>query len=96
MAKTVQNTSGNNTIGGLQVGIKAGTVQKTDDSGKMSEDVVTSVVSVFPIQDPQYIMLVILDEPKGKDISFGLKTSAWNAILTTGKILEEIIPVLTK
>lgn len=82
-------------INGVEIGGKTGTVEKRTANGDKS-GVLTVFAGIFPVSDPQYTMLVILDEPHGTMESGGLKTAAWNAVPTAGKILEQIIPVLTK
>ena len=54
----------------------------------------TAFVGIFPVNAPQYTILVVLDEPKGTKETFGLRTAAWNAVPTAGKILDGILPLL--
>ncbi|MGO1847629.1 MULTISPECIES: peptidoglycan D,D-transpeptidase FtsI family protein [unclassified Microbacterium] len=58
---------GGNTVDvpGYRVGIKTGTAQKSDGNGGYKPGVyATSIVGVAPIDDPQYVVIVTLDEPK--------------------------------
>lgn len=51
-------------VPGYRIGLKTGTAQKTDGHGKYKSGVYfTSMVGVAPIEDPQYVVLVTLDEP---------------------------------
>lgn len=51
-------------IEGIRVGGKSGTSEKFTENGYESEVVVLSFVGIAPIDDPQYVVLVVIDEPK--------------------------------
>ena len=52
-------------VPGYRVGVKTGTAQKPDGNGGYKPGVyLTSIVGVAPIDDPQYVVAVTLDEPK--------------------------------
>ena len=51
-------------IEGIRVGGKSGTTQKFTENGYEDEVVVVSFVGIVPINDPEYIILVVVDEPK--------------------------------
>jgi cell division protein FtsI (penicillin-binding protein 3) len=48
----------------------------------------------MPADKPRYILLVMLDEPKGLPETHGYATSGWNAAPVTGKIIDRIGPML--
>ncbi|GAA2847974.1 peptidoglycan D,D-transpeptidase FtsI family protein [Microbacterium arabinogalactanolyticum] len=51
-------------VDGYRIGLKTGTAQKTDGHGKYKNGVFfTSMVGIAPIEDPQYVVVVTLDEP---------------------------------
>ena len=82
-------------VKGIEVGGKTGTAEKrhadgTTDSKRNS----TVFTGIFPVSAPQYIILVMLDEPQGTKESGGWKTAAWNAVPTAGAILDGIMPLL--
>ena len=54
----------------------------------------TSFVSVFPVDDPKYLLLVMLDEPKGNKSTFGYATAGWNAAPVAGRIIARMAPML--
>jgi cell division protein FtsI (penicillin-binding protein 3) len=81
-------------IAGIQIGGKTATAEKRVN-GKIDKfKNLTAFLGIFPVAAPQYTILVVLDEPKGTQETFGLRTAAWNAVPTTGKILDGILPLL--
>jgi cell division protein FtsI (penicillin-binding protein 3) len=50
-------------IPGLEVGGKTGTAQKAAGNGKYGEGRVGSFVGMLPIENPRYLICVLLDEP---------------------------------
>jgi len=46
------------------------------------------------MDDPQYLVLVMLDEPKATKDTYGFATAGWNAVPTAGKVIERIAPML--
>ena len=81
-------------VKGIDVGGKTGTAEKRINGVVDKSKNVTIFTGIFPVSAPQYIILVILDEPKGTKESGGWKTAAWNAVPTAGAILDEIVPLL--
>lgn len=51
-------------IQGIEVGGKTGTAQKADASGKYGKGRVGSFVGMFPIENPRFLVCVLLDEPQ--------------------------------
>lgn len=96
MFRITEETSGKKArIKGIEIGGKTATAEKRDATGKIDKmRNLTAFAGVFPINSPQYVLLVILDEPKGVQESFGLRTAAWNAVPTAGKIIDGILPLL--
>lgn len=91
MFRVVEETSGQKVrIAGINIGGKTGTAQKYTNKNKN----VTAFVSIFPVEAPQYTMLVVLDEPHGTKESGGWRTAAWNAVPVTRNILDTILPLL--
>jgi len=81
-------------IAGIQIGGKTATAEKRVNGTIDKFKNLTAFVGIFPVAAPQYIILIVLDEPKGTDDTYGLRTAAWNAVPTAGKILDSILPLL--
>jgi cell division protein FtsI (penicillin-binding protein 3) len=54
----------------------------------------TSFIGGFPANDPQYVMIVMLDDPKAISETHGYATAGWNAKPVTCAIIERIAPLL--
>jgi len=79
---------------GYRVGGKTGTAEKLV-GGRYSKTVnITSFAGVFPMDEPRYAMVVMLDEPKATAETFGFRTAGWNAAPTFGKVVARIAPML--
>ncbi len=95
MFHVAEETSGRQArIAGIQIGGKTATAVKYTNGRVDRKRNLTAFVGIFPVSAPQYTILVILDEPQGTKESFGWRTAAWNAVPTTGKILDSILPLL--
>lgn len=80
---------------GYEVAGKTGTANKLSANGKYNSKVVrTTFVSTFPVSNPQYALLVMMDEPKGSKETWGFTTSGWNSVPTAAKIISAIAPQL--
>ena len=67
MQSVVENGSGRSArIDGYHIGGKTGTAQKHDGRGRYQANAkITSFVSIFPSNEPRYVILTAVDEPKG-------------------------------
>lgn len=90
----VKGTGRRAQVDGYRVGGKTGTAEKAGVGGYKTEKLLNSFISTFPTDDPQYTMLIMLDEPKGTKETFGFATAGWNAAPTTGNIIRRIAPML--
>jgi cell division protein FtsI (penicillin-binding protein 3) len=89
-----KGTAGRAEVDGYYVGGKTGTSEKVV-RGHYSHDKVLSVfMGVFPCDAPEYLVLVMVDEPKNSGEEKGHATAGLNAAPTTGKIIARIAPML--
>lgn len=80
---------------GYEVAGKTGTANKLSAAGKyVDKKVRTTFVATFPVSDPKYAILVMLDEPKATKETWGFVTSGWNTVPTSAKIISAIAPQL--
>ncbi len=96
MVRIAEETSGRKArVAGIEIGGKTATAEKRNADGSIDRKRnLTAFAGIFPANAPQYTILVILDEPHGTEESWGWRTAAWNAVPTTGKILDSILPLL--
>jgi cell division protein FtsI (penicillin-binding protein 3) len=79
---------------GYRVGGKTGTAEKVVDGRYSSNKVLNVFASAFPMDDPQYAMVMLVDEPKAENEQSGT-TAGWNAGEVTGRIVQRIAPMLS-
>ena len=92
----VRGTGSKANAAGLRVGGKTGSANKIV-GGRYSETVlVSSFAAVFPTDGPidrdRYLVLILLDEPKGSAASGGARTGGWTAAPAVGRVIERIAP----
>ena len=79
---------------GYRVGGKTGTAQKLIN-GHYSQTInITSFAGVFPMDEPRYVIVVMLDEPKATPKTFGFSTAGWNVAPVVSRTISRIAPML--
>ncbi|MEL6202260.1 MAG: penicillin-binding transpeptidase domain-containing protein, partial [Pseudomonadota bacterium] len=80
-------------VPGLLVGGKTGTAEKVVNGRYSGDHRFNAFLSAFPMDDPQYVVLVIIDEPKPAE---GQKsaTAGLNAAPTVGNIIRRTAGLL--
>lgn len=82
-------------VAGYEVGGKTGTADKPKPSGGYYDDKkISSFVSVFPSEDPEYVVLVVVDDPVGHKGTYGYATGGWVAAPAAGRIVEHMVRIL--
>lgn len=80
---------------GYMVGGKTGTAEKAGGGrGYARKSLLSSFVAAFPVHDPKYVVLVMVDEPKGQKFSHGYATGGWVAAPAVKRIVERAAPLL--
>ena len=106
LRKVVSEKEGTATLAdifGYSVAGKTGTATKYGEKNKKKN--INTFISIFPSQEPKYVFLVILDDPKAAPhISYNYKgyiiknikrnEAGWNSVYVAGKIIEKIGPIL--
>mgnify|MGYP005724802501 FL=1 len=54
----------------------------------------TSFISVFPIHEPKYVLLTVIDRPRGVEEDFYWTNAGWNAAKVGKLIIDRIGPIL--
>ena len=81
-------------VPGYLVGGKTGSADKAGAGGYHRGGILSSFIAAFPIQQPRYVVLVTLDEPKGDAATYGFAHGGWTAAPTVGRIIGRIGPLL--
>jgi cell division protein FtsI (penicillin-binding protein 3) len=84
---------GNAIAQGYRWGGKTGTAEKVVDGRYSSSKVTAFFVSAFPLDNPQYAMMILVDEPQPENERTG-RTAGWNAGEMSGRIVTRIAPML--
>ncbi|MBO7332241.1 MAG: penicillin-binding protein 2 [Alphaproteobacteria bacterium] len=82
-------------IEGYLVGGKTGSAEILGEDGKYQKGKLrTSFISVFPTDEPKYVVFVTMENPQKLKEHFYFNTAGWNAVPTGGEIIKGIAPVL--
>ncbi len=79
---------------GYLVGGKTGTAEKMGSGGYQSTVLISSFVGAFPIDRPRYVVMVLLDEPKGNENTFNYATGGWVAAPVVRRMVRAMAPLL--
>ncbi|HKY95458.1 MAG TPA: penicillin-binding protein 2 [Kiloniellales bacterium] len=81
-------------VAGYLVGGKTGTADKLVNGHYATDKRIASFVGAFPMDDPRYLVLAIVDEPKGTEATQGYATGSWVGAPLVGRIVQRIGPLL--
>jgi len=97
MRRNVAEREGTGTraeVAGYRVGGKTGTAEIPGRGGYKAKSVVSSFLAAFPMDDPQYLVLVLIFEPSGVKETDGEVLAGRNAAPTAGRVIGRIAPLL--
>jgi cell division protein FtsI (penicillin-binding protein 3) len=96
MRKVVtEGTASFGDVAGYAVGGKTGTADKAKpDGGYYKDRVITSFASVFPANDPRYVLVVSLDEPEIYSYGENRRSAGWTAVPVAAEYINRIAPLL--
>lgn len=80
-------------VPGYRVGGKTGTAEKVVNGRYSSDKRFNAFLAAFPIEDPQYVVLVIIDEPKPEEGQYSA-TAGLNAAPMVANIIRRSAPIL--
>lgn len=78
---------------GYRLGGKTGTAEKVVNGRYSGTKNLNVFASAFPIDNPKYAMVILVDEPKRENAQSG-ETAGWNAGEVTGRLIERVAPLL--
>jgi cell division protein FtsI (penicillin-binding protein 3) len=81
-------------VEGYYVGGKTGTAEKVVNGRYAKNKLLTDFMAVLPADDPQYLLLIMLDEPQPTPETHGYATAGWNAGPTAAKVIARVAPLL--
>ncbi len=81
-------------VPGYRVGGKTGTAEKSSAHGYRRKALISSFLGVFPMDDPRYVVLAMLDEPKGTAATFNFASGGWTAAPVVAEVITRIGPIL--
>jgi cell division protein FtsI (penicillin-binding protein 3) len=81
-------------VPGYRVGGKTGTAEKNNGGVYNENAKLASFIGVFPVDEPRYIVLVMVDEPKGDKSTAGFATGGWISAPVVHNVISRMGPML--
>ena len=83
-------------VEGYAIGGKTGTADKPNLGGRgyQRDKVISTFAAVFPVDNPQYVLVVSLDEPTTYINKQAFRSAGLTAAPVAGKVIERIAPLL--
>jgi cell division protein FtsI (penicillin-binding protein 3) len=78
---------------GYLVGGKTGTADKQKGHGYATNTRLATFVAAFPMSDPRFAILAMVDEPKPNATSHGYATAGWVTAPVIGAVVQRIAPL---
>jgi cell division protein FtsI (penicillin-binding protein 3) len=95
MRMIVEDGTGKNAdLPGYLIGGKTGTADKAAGRGYNTRKLISSFVGAFPIDEPEYAVLAILDEPKGNKKTYGYATGGWVAAPVVKNVVAHMAQIM--
>ena len=79
---------------GYRVGGKTGSADKNSGGVYKQNTIVSSFAAAFPMDAPRYVVVVVMDEPKGTVASSFQRTASFTSAPVVGKLVPRIGPML--
>ena len=94
-AVVTRGTASFGEVPGYRVGGKTGTADKAKPRGGYYEDkVIATFATVFPADDPAYVLVVTLDEPVETSGKEPRRTAGWTAVPVAAEVIRRVAPLL--
>lgn len=79
---------------GYRVGGKTGSAEKPGKGGYSKTNIISTFAAAFPMDRPRYVVVTMIDEPRGTAASSFQRTAAFTAAPVVGKLIPRIGPML--
>lgn len=79
---------------GYRIGGKTGTAEKPVAGGYAHRSLITTFASAFPMDNPQYVVLAMMNEPQGSSEHPGVRTAAYTSAPVVKRVVMRIGPML--
>ena len=95
-AVVVRGTASFGEVPGYEVGGKTGTADKPRENGGgyYDDKVISTFASVFPADNPRYVLIVTLDEPSENSGAKPRRTAGWTAVPVAAEMIRRVAPLL--
>jgi len=92
----VRGTASFGEVPGYAVGGKTGTADKPKENGGgyYTDKVIATFASIFPSNDPRYVLIVTLDEPTETSGTEPRRTAGWTAVPVGAEMIRRMAPLL--
>lgn len=79
---------------GYRIGGKTGSAEKPSNGGYSKNSLISTFAAAFPMDNPRYAIIIMLDEPKGNAESAYQRTAGWTAAPVVRKLVPRVGPML--
>ncbi len=79
---------------GYRIGGKTGSAEKPAAGGYNKTSLVSTFAAAFPMDSPRYVVIAMLDEPKGRAETGFQRTAGWTAAPIVRKVVPRVGPML--
>ena len=93
-AIAIYGTGKNADAPGYRVGGKTGSAEKPGAGGYRRTELISTFAAAFPMDNPRFVVVAMLDEPRGTVASSFQRTAAWNAAPIVGRLVPRIGPMM--
>ena len=91
----VRGTASFGKVPGYEVGGKTGTANKPKHTGGYYQDKnVNTFAAIFPASDPQYTLIVTMDEASDNSSDKPRRTAGWTAVPVAAEVIRRTAPLL--
>lgn len=79
---------------GYRVGGKTGTAEKNENGRYIRGANVSTFAAAFPMDAPRYVVVVMIDNPRGSKTTYGFRTAGMVVAPVVGRLIPRIGPLL--